>query len=114
MSQDTFQLAYDGSALADGMDVYELAPALLSLGDLIRDVNRFLNQDRTSVAVEVQSDFRRGSFEISILLDQSIVEGAKQVLFGANLIDAKGLVELLFGAKVIASGGLVYGLLKVY
>lgn len=37
MSTDRFQLVYDGPEVRQGsMDVYALAPALLSLGDLVR------------------------------------------------------------------------------
>ena len=37
------------------MDVYELAPSLLSVGDLVRDVNRYLNQERAAVSLQVKS-----------------------------------------------------------
>jgi hypothetical protein len=37
MSKIAFQLRYDGPALSEhGMDVADLAPALLALGDLIK------------------------------------------------------------------------------
>lgn len=121
MSQDQFQLVYDGDDVRQGsMDVYDLAPALLSVGDLVRETNRFLNQDRAEVAVQVRSDFQRGSFEISLLLDQGIVEQAKQILFGAGVIDAKGLVDLIFGHPGSAIAGTttataaLMGVIRVY
>lgn len=117
MSQDQFQLVYDGEDVREGgMDVYDLAPALLSVGDLIRESNRFLNEDHTRVAVQVRSDFRHGSFEVSLLVDQGIIEQAKQALFGGTLVDAKGLVDFIFGHPLTvstATGGLI-GLIKLY
>jgi hypothetical protein len=114
MSVDKFQIAYDGDAVGGGsMDVYELAPALLAIGDLIRDANRFFNEERASVSVQVDSDFRRGSFEIAMLIDQSLVEQAKQVLFGGGIVDAAAIFKLVFGTQVV-SGGLIFGAVKVY
>ncbi len=114
MSKDNFQLAYDGPAVRDGsMDVYELAPALLSIGDLIRDANRFLNQDRAEVSVQVQSDFQHGSFEISYVIDQNLLAHAKDMLFAGSLSEAKEILVLLFGTNVV-SGGLVIGAIKLY
>jgi hypothetical protein len=121
LSQDQFQILYDGSDVRTGsMDVYDLAPALLSVGDLVRDANRVLNEDRAQVSLQVHSDFKRGSFEISLLLDQGIVEHAKTVLFGGAVIDAKTLVDIIFGhpvsliAGTTAATGAVVGVIKLY
>jgi hypothetical protein len=121
MSQDIFQLLYEGADVQQGsMDIYDLAPALLSVSDLVREVNRFLNAERATVSVQVRSDFRRGSFEISLILDQTFVEQAKQILFGDGVIEAKGLVELIFGhpgslvTGVTAVTGAVMGIIKLY
>src|SRR5688572_13132490 len=66
-------VAYDGPALADGsMDVRDLAPALLALGELLQSANRVLNEDKATLAVKVQADFKTGSFDIGIGLFQSI------------------------------------------
>ena len=68
----------------------------------------------------MRSDFQRGSFEVSLLLDQGIVEQAKQVLFGTGVIDAKGLVDLLFGHPGSLAAGTtlattaIMGVIKVY
>ncbi len=107
MSEAKFQLAYDGEAVRRGsMGVYDLAPALLAVGDLIRDTNEALNGRHTSVQVSVESDFKHGSFEVSFLLDQSTLQAAKDFLFAHGLTDAEGIVKLLFGGtRVQISGG---------
>lgn len=113
MSEAKFQLAYDGEGVRRGsMDVYELAPALLAVGDLIRDTNEALNGKNTRVQVSVESDFRHGSFEVSFLLDQSLLQAAKDFLFAHGITDAAGIVKLIFGGTSAAA--VLAGLFKLY
>jgi len=119
VSDDRFTLTYDGDALKNGvMDVRELAPALLATGELIQTANRFLNGDRTQVSLQVKSDFRRGSFNIDLLLNQNLIEQAKQFLqLHPNIKDAKELLEILFfygglPAGVIGGGVSVFKFIK--
>ena len=80
MSKSKFQLAFDGPALRAGtMEIGELASSLLAIGDLIRDANQQLNENRAEVSVRVKADFKGGSFDIALLLDQSLLEQAKNV-----------------------------------
>jgi hypothetical protein len=116
VSKETFQIAYDGEALSSGaMDVYELAPALLSIGDLVKSSNAVLNGDRATVTVSVESDFKKGSFEVSLILDQSLVDQVKAFLPGHDALGASALVSILFGTitkgeKVVSS---LFRLLKL-
>lgn len=107
VSRAQFQLAFDGPALRAGtMDVNELAPALLSIGDLLREVNQQVNGERAEVSVRVKADFQRGSFEVALLLDQNLLEQAKNLLLPAQLADAKTLLELVFGTGIAAKGAI--------
>jgi hypothetical protein len=74
VSKVSFQLRYDGPALAEhGMDVADLAPALLALGELIKRANASLNGDTAKVNLVVQSDFEHKCFQVSLELVQSIL-----------------------------------------
>jgi hypothetical protein len=74
MSKVAFQLRYDGPALSEhGMDVADLAPALLALGDLIKRANANVNGDAAKVNLIVQSDFEHKCFQVSLELVQSIL-----------------------------------------
>lgn len=71
MERTEVHIAYDGDALKSGvMDVQELAPALLAIGELIEHSNHILNGERAKMIVKVHSDFRTGSFEILLELAQ--------------------------------------------
>jgi hypothetical protein len=97
MSQETIQLAYDGEALRAGsMDVRDLAPALLSLGQLCERANDILNDGRAEINVRVRSDFKTGSFELSIDVTQTVLEIAKTIFAHKDHVSsAKDILELL-------------------
>jgi hypothetical protein len=117
MSKAEFQLAFDGPALRAGtMEVGELAASLLAVGDLIRDANQQLNEDRAEVSVRVKADFKSGSFDIALLLDQSLLEQAKNLLLPGAVIGGAGLLRLLFGSEVGKKGvsGIVTSVLDIW
>ena len=81
------------------MDVRELAPSLLALGDLIQASNRILNRERASVLLQVKGEFKTGSFPVGLVVDQSlsIIDYAKELLLQYPQIkDAKDILEILF------------------
>lgn len=107
MSKADFQLFYDGPALRYGtMDVNELASSLLATGDLLREANHLFNAERAEVSIRVRSDFKKGSFEVSLVLDQSLLEQAKNLLLpvGGSAIGAAALFKILFGTEVGKKG----------
>jgi hypothetical protein len=115
MSQATFEIAYDGEGIENGaIDVRVLAPALLSLGELVKSSNEILNGDSATTTLRVASDFQTGSFEVSLILNHTLVEAVK-TLFSSNNqgVDAAGLFTAIFGAAKY-SGEAIQGLLKLY
>ena len=120
MAIQKFQLKYSGDELLNGtMNVYELSLALAGLADLVQDSNRLLNGARAEVDVRVNADFKKGSFEIQLLLDQRILQSAHNTLEFMAVIDAKDLLDQLFGAVLdhgekVISGCIIGGLIALY
>lgn len=68
-------IAYTGPLVDDGtMDVRDLGPALMALGKLVNDANKILNNDKSNIAVNVNADFQKGSFEIAFECVRTITE----------------------------------------
>ena len=84
------------------MDVRELAPALLSVGDACDQANRVLNGDGVKVSVQVRSGFEHGSFG----LDLDLVQTIQQALLGDEYRTAKEVLWLL-GLGVGPGAGLL-------
>lgn len=96
MSTASIEVAYDGPVLTTGMmDVRELAPALLAIGDLCQDANKLLNGDQAQVAVHVKAEFETGSFHINLEVIQTLATQAKSFLLGDNVAAATQLASLL-------------------
>ena len=114
MSEAHFQIAYDGEAIKDGtIDVRLLAPALLSLGELFSAANQALNGESATTSLRVESNFRTGSFEVSLLLSQHFGEAVKNLLTSHPSIDAAGLLSAILGLETKVEGA-IQGVLKAY
>ena len=96
VSRVTFQIAYDGPAMAEhSMDVQQLGPALLSVGDLCREANAVIyGPDSPDVNVRVRANFEDGCFDITFDLMKAITEVASLVKT-PEVGDAKNLLEWL-------------------
>lgn len=94
-----FTFVYDGEALRDhSMDVKQLAPALLSMGNLLELVNQSVNEGRTKLDTRVKADFAKGSFDIKLIVDVN------------ELVQQTMSMIQIYGAKEIAIFiGLIYG-----
>lgn len=106
MAGAKFQVTYDGAALTKHvMDVHYLAPALLSLGDLIREANNEINGGRSKVNLLVHSDFEHGCFNINLELVQTLFEQVKQLIDDESVKSAKDILEWigLIGGPVTGS-----------
>lgn len=73
-------MIFDGPAVGRGeIDVQDLAPSLLALGDLIQAANAELNGNTAHVSVKVKTT-RTGSFEVDLVVVQSLMEQAATLL----------------------------------
>lgn len=69
MRKAQFRIVYDGPAVDDGeMDVSQLASSLLALGKLCETADAVITGEASRVRVRVQSDLRRGSFDVGIIV----------------------------------------------
>lgn len=100
MKKTSIQIAYDGTAIETGsMDVRDLAPALLAIGDVLQECNRELYGDASKVSVYVKSDFEKGSFQIDLEVVLTLAEQLALVIKGEPGPDAARLAALIgFGA----------------
>ena len=96
MSQAETRIAYTGPALESGvMNVRELAPALLALGELCNRANEALTGQEKGVSVQVKADFKSGSFEFAVLVETETWRAATKFFTSADYIAAKELLGLL-------------------
>ena len=116
MNKDKSKLtiAYTGEAVDDGtMDVSVLGPALMALGTLVNEANKIVNNDNSTIAVKVNADFQKGSFEIQLDVIRTLADQL-QSLF-TNHISVEQLLEYLgLGATVqsIVGGPSVIDIIK--
>lgn len=107
MSKARFAIAYDGPALRDGtMDVRDLAPALLAIGQLFDAANAIINRDAAQIKVEVRAT-SRGSFEIDFQLVQTLTRQLVGLLSGDEITAAIHLKELVVGTVILGTAGCV-------
>lgn len=106
---------YDGPALTfHEMDVRDLAPALLALGELCEVANEALNQERASVRVLVRVDIEQQCFQFQLEVVQTVYENLTAFLDAESVQDAKLILEwlgLVSGGLAVTVGGL-FGLYK--
>lgn len=107
----TFRIGFDGPAIRDGeIDVADLAPALLALGDIFENANAALNQDRANAKLKIRAS-ERGSFVALLSLDVSFITDMLDAV-SANpdrITAAEDLLGLIIqGGKIV--GGTAVGL----
>jgi len=97
MSRTDFTLTYDGPALrSHEMDVRELAPAMLAVGELFDAMNILLNGETAEVQINVKAH-ETGCFSIVFDIVQGWRDGAMALLTGDMVTAALNLKELLIG-----------------
>ena len=94
VAERDLSLTYSGVALDDGrMDVRDLAPALLSLGEIFQEANALTDPSREPVSLQIKAT-ERGSFEVALLLYQQPGLVGQFVHFLSN-DDATALANLI-------------------
>lgn len=107
-----FSIKYDGPALATHqMDVRELAPALIALSDLLEQANKAALPDAPDVRVNVQGNFKGGSFGVDLIAAQTITQQLVSMFSGPEATAAVNLYAIL-GALGLVGGGGVIGVIK--
>lgn len=105
-----FTVYYDGEALRGSrMDVRDLAPALLALGDMLEAANSVLNREKALVRVTVKA-FQPGCFGISLVVIQSLGNRVMDLLApGSDTRNALEILNLLGFTVLGVVGGAVTG-----
>jgi hypothetical protein len=107
MSKQTFTISYDGPALRDGaMDVRDLAPALMALGQLFDAANQNLNPEGSQIKLDVKAT-EPGSFQIVLELSQNWSSQVLQFFASPETSGATNLLSWVLGVPT-ATGGLVW------
>lgn len=103
----TFKIGFDGPSVENGeIDVADLAPALLALGELFSVANQALNKDRVDAKLRIRAS-AKGSFVALLSLDVSFVTDLldKVVANPDRVTAADQLLDLLIkGASVLGTG----------
>jgi len=108
-SSTDFNIIYEGHSVQNhSMDVRDLAPALLSLGNLFDEANRILNGDKTSIKLQVKAH-EVGSFEVHLTLYQSFAEQVSSFLTGDFVTAILNLKELI----LLPGAGLFWLIVKL-
>ena len=119
MSDANFSLIFDGAAVENGeIDLKDLAPSVMALGELIQAANTELNGDRARIAVKLQAT-KKGSFEVNLTLVQSFSTQALSLLDSLaghkeGIAAANALADVIFkiGGGAVAVGGGFFALIK--
>lgn len=92
------------------MDVQDLAPALVTLADVIQFANQKFNGSHANIQVLVNADVEQRCFMIDISLVQSFMDQAKTPLGSDEVKTAKEIAEWV--GIMSGSGAGLFGLLK--
>lgn len=102
----TFKIGFDGPSVENGeIDVADLAPALLALGELFSAANQALNKDRAEAKLRIRAS-EKGSFVALLSLDVSFVTDLLDVFAASpdRVTAADQLLELLIKGGTITVG----------
>ncbi len=98
-----------GSAVEDGVDVFELSPLLLSIGQLIQESQEIVHPNSHCLGVNIKP-FQKGSFiiELSVFARDNL----QQLIDTINSEPIREIKEVLEWIGLI--GGTSFGVVKIY
>jgi hypothetical protein len=80
------------------MDVYDLAPALLAFGNMLREANNTVNGESATVSIYVRADIEARCFFIKYEIVQTLFQNAIALATNAKVAGAKEIVEWAMAA----------------
>lgn len=97
MSHAELALTYEGPAVESGlMDVRDLAPALLAVGNLVEATNRLVNGENAAAKVQVKT-VGAGSFAIGLDVSVALIQTVRDILAGPEATAAANIITILTG-----------------
>lgn len=108
-----FHVKYDGPALASHeMDVKDLAPALLAIGELLEEANQVVNDGRVAITVNIRAT-EPGSVDVVLSAAQNLVMQASSLFNSDGVNSILNIKEILLLLGLGGAGGRgVIGILK--
>lgn len=106
MSNTEFSVVFEGDPFENGeIDVNDLAPALLALGNVVQSANSVLNGDRADARLKVRAT-QKGSFDAVLMLDVSWVADLLDSVSAHpdRMVAADKLADLLMKSGQIVGG----------
>lgn len=108
-----FRITYDGPALQSSqMDVNELAPALLAMGDFLTASATALYGDKIQPQINVKASFKTGSFGIDLVLNTGLIEHIVSILASKETTASVNALNILYFTGLLTKKG-TKGLIQV-
>ena len=96
MSSTEIQLVFEGTAVESGLiDAHLLGETLAGYSQVFRCVNAAANGEASEAAVLVESDFKAGSFIVTLQFEQHVIETAANLITDHEFLTAGGLAALV-------------------
>ena len=95
------------------MDVRELAPALIALSNMLEEANKVVFPNSGNVKVNIQGNFKGGSFGVDLIAVQTIADQIVSILSGPEAAAFSNLKTILESLGLIGCAGCgLVGLMK--
>ena len=101
------RIRFNGSALENkSINVEHIAPFLLALSDLVREVNAYANGDRADVEIFINADIEQNCFELGIEFVQTIWKQTKDLVLDDDVVAIKEIIGWIGIIGTVSTFGL--------